>query len=488
VDTSTPYVDQPEYSSAVTIAHEESKDEQVLSKFGVDTNTSTSTTSTQDKNHDDYGFQFKYKDAMTRFPLPDWLDKFLKSQPTATHNETLSDPNAKFIVMTCYKFKRNYWEACGGLSDRLFLLPYYIWLANKTGRKLLIKYGKPHPMEEFFVPPEGGFDWRAPNGYFDEEWEAYSLRGHAEMKWQRRARWHELIEKPEWNDTRVVFANTNLAIPYVGTHFEKVTGLATYEVWPGIFRRFFQPSKPLAKIIDSIAEEYGLIPGQYSSAHVRAKFPVGRNEIKMIDRSEKGLNMKDARTHEIITAIADNAMHCAMKAMPEAKHVYFASDAHEPTTYLLEESPTWVVHQNSTTSSHLIQKPSVTIITRPNHTVEPAHFEFTRDPDPSKYYGIFIDLWMMAHAKCMAQGLGGFGHFASSLSGNHYSCRVRHRDYDIGISPACPTPGAENRAVKAAYYAAAIKAAEEAKAKAEAATKAERNGNHTNHTVVQTRS
>jgi hypothetical protein len=136
----------------------------------------------------------------------------------------------------------------------------------------------------------------------------------------------------------------------------------------------------------------------------------------------------------------------------------------------------------------LIQKaPPVTIITRPNHTVEPAHFEFTIDPDPSKFYGIFIDLWIMAHAKCMAQGLGGFGHFASTLSGNHYSCRVRHRDYTMDISPSCPTPGAENRAVKAAY-AAAIKAAEEARAMAENATKAERNGNYTNHTVAQTRS
>jgi hypothetical protein len=58
--------------------------------------------------------------------------------------------------MTYYKFKTLDWEVCGELSHRLFLLPYYTWLANKAGRKLLIKYGKPHPMEAFFVPPEGG--------------------------------------------------------------------------------------------------------------------------------------------------------------------------------------------------------------------------------------------------------------------------------------------------------------------------------------------
>jgi hypothetical protein len=173
-----------------------------------------------------------------------------------------------------------------------------------------------------------------------------------------------------------------------------------------------------------------------------------------------------------------------MKAMPEATHVCFASDAHEPTTHLLEESPTWAVQSSTSSCSNLMQKPpsGVTIVTRPNHTTEPAHFEFTMDPDPSEHCGIFVDLWMMAHAKCMAQGLGGFGHFASSLSGNHYSCRVRHRDYSVGISPSCPAPGAENKAVKAAHEASMLMAAEEAKAKAEAATKAERNGNHTNHT------
>jgi hypothetical protein len=254
-----------------------------------------------------------------------------------------------------------------------------------------------------------------------------------------------LIERPEWNDTRFIFTNTNLAIPKVGAHFATVTGSELHEVWPGIFRRFFQPSEPVAKIIDYLAEEQGLIPGQYSSAHVRAKFPVGKGEIKMIGRSEAGLNMNDATTHEIITRVVDNAVHCAMKAMPEATHVYFAADAHEATTYLLEESPTWAV-QHGNFSPHLIQKSSVTIVTRPNYTVEPAHFEFVMDGDPRKYYGIIIDLWIMAHAKCMAQGVGGFGHFASNLSGNHYSCRVRHRDYTTGAMPSCPTPGAELRA------------------------------------------
>ena len=84
-------------------------------------------------------FQFQYKDPLNKFPLPQWLDEFLNSQPSETHNETLADPNEKFIVMTCHRYKGDtFYEACGGFTDRLFLLPYYIWVANKTGRRLLM--------------------------------------------------------------------------------------------------------------------------------------------------------------------------------------------------------------------------------------------------------------------------------------------------------------------------------------------------------------
>ena len=54
--------------------------------------------STIGERYDD--FQFKYKDSITRFPLPDWLDVFLNSQPTATHKEIFKTPNAKFLIMT----------------------------------------------------------------------------------------------------------------------------------------------------------------------------------------------------------------------------------------------------------------------------------------------------------------------------------------------------------------------------------------------------
>ena len=90
------------------------------------------------RSHESDTFQFQYDNPLHRFPLPEWLDDFLHSQPTNTHNETLADKHEKFIVMTCHKYHGTYDEACGGFADRMTLLPYYIWLARKTGRRLLM--------------------------------------------------------------------------------------------------------------------------------------------------------------------------------------------------------------------------------------------------------------------------------------------------------------------------------------------------------------
>ena len=91
-------------------------------------------------------------------------------------------------------------------------LPYFVWLAHKTGRRLLLKYSMPHPLEEFLVPPEGegGFNWRFPDEYYQKEWDAYADRSWTTYRNQRWWLWHTVTERPEWNDTRFLFVNLNL--------------------------------------------------------------------------------------------------------------------------------------------------------------------------------------------------------------------------------------------------------------------------------------
>ena len=69
------------------------------------------------------------------------------------------DPSAPpVLVRICLGY-------CGGLHDRLGQLPLDLYLANQTGRVLLILWlrnGTHLPLEEFLIPPDWGIDWTFP--------------------------------------------------------------------------------------------------------------------------------------------------------------------------------------------------------------------------------------------------------------------------------------------------------------------------------------
>ena len=114
--------------------------------------------------------------------------------------------------------------------------------------------------------------------------------------------------------------------------------MRTEDIWPGIFRRMFKPSKAVGDTIESLAKESGLVPGEYAGAHIRARFPVGSEGIEMVGKQEL-VNMNHNETKIYVQQIGDNAANCALKAMPETKHIYVATDTSEVIDYLLYESP-----------------------------------------------------------------------------------------------------------------------------------------------------
>ena len=65
----------------------------------------------------------------------------------------------KYLVVRCLAID----EKCGGAADRLQSVPLAILFASLSGRFLLIHWERPCSLEEFFVPPKGGLDWRMPS-------------------------------------------------------------------------------------------------------------------------------------------------------------------------------------------------------------------------------------------------------------------------------------------------------------------------------------
>jgi len=308
------------------------------------------------------------------------------------------------------------------------------------------KYSTPFPLEDFLVPPQGGFDWRLPTEYCELEWEQYANRSWTRYRNERRVAWHEMIERPEHIGTRFIFANTNLAIRKVGGVFQQETGEDLDDLWPGIFRRFFIPSPALRDVIKKVVSQNGLVPGTYAAAHVRARFPVGLGKIKYRGGNEiSGVDFDDSVTKDWVTKIGDNAVKCATVAMPDTKHVYVASDSFELSKYFMNKNNT----TNASSSSPADPTQTVSVVMRPDYETNAKHFNGDLpgpDTNSSEYFSTFVDLWLLSHSKCLAHGLGGFGHFASVLSGYHNSCRVRHRSYlnDGAYLPECPTPAQMN--------------------------------------------
>jgi len=464
-----------------------------------------------------------YDDYQTRFPLPGWLDDYLKTQPpppSPLHHDNdndnpnakfFDDPNEKFIVLICYKHSRGTkWEDCGGLADRLSLLPYQLWWAAKTKRRLFIHYQKPYPLEAFLVPPPSasastppstsmhhGFDWRLPPGKLQRELEQYANRSKEQYTAERYWAWHQRLEQEPYASQRVWFMNHNLIIDkLVKTGLmEQIIGISTNDIWPGLFRRLFVPSYQVAKEIMDHPILSQLLPGQYASAHIRAKWPgkaLGKfkyTNIKwwLADKAGGQIDMNDQQTFQTVANIADHAVECAVRIMPKTRYVYMSSDAEKVVQYLLEQSPYWANnHANDSsprawnpparapaqplTTLEQQQSPSnstplqhgwgvppweidtrrATIIARPNYHIEPKHYDSTVWDTPNDGIAIFIDLWIMAHAGCHSLGVGGVGRFGSVLSGYHRNCTARHRDYQYS-SPSCATP-AERKIWKQQHY------------------------------------
>lgn len=51
----------------------------------------------------DAAFNIQYDNAATNFSLPEWLENFIHNQSIASHNDTISDPNERFLVLSCHK-------------------------------------------------------------------------------------------------------------------------------------------------------------------------------------------------------------------------------------------------------------------------------------------------------------------------------------------------------------------------------------------------
>jgi hypothetical protein len=176
------------------------------------------------------------------------------------------------------------------------------------------------------------------------------------------------------------------------------------QVYHDVWRIFFTPSQPVARLIQREMDRMELVPGDYAAAHLRALY--GRT--------------KD-RSHSVATEWTRNALNCASTLRPGGPFL-FSSDH----TFSQRAALQYGVERNSKVVTRIHDK-------LPLHLEKTDHWELT---EPSEFYDTFVDLYLMGMSQCVTFNRGGFGHWAS-LIGYNSTCQHNQKTTVKGIGVYC---------------------------------------------------
>lgn len=328
--------------------------------------------------------------------IPKWMKEYMDWQASVV--PTLTEENWKnyqYVILRCYRAD----ERCGGVSDRLKPIPLLVLAAQKGRRLFFIDWDRPCSLEEFLMPPTGGYDWRIPTHLRDTI--------HNEPNTFVATRAQNIIQHCQ-GKTKVFY--THIHDTQGGsTQYDEVNGPGSFsQVYHDLFRVFFQPAIGVRRKIASKVEMSGLRYGEYHVAHFRAEY--GKEVIKHPKLSEPRFLQK----------VTVNAIKCASE-FPTQHHVGNKG----PTPIFFASDNTVAVERAKSLGEEL----NYPIVTFERSEASPLPLDkyngSLSEIDPSLYYSTFADLYLAGNGDCVTHGRGGFGRFASLLSFN-VSCSSKH--------------------------------------------------------------
>jgi hypothetical protein len=335
--------------------------------------------------------------------IPRWMKRYFswhkaqREKIVSSHRrgETNWWDSHRYLVMRCLSDDNK----CGGASDRLNQLPYMLMLANQTRRLLFLYWNRPCPLEEFLIPPAGGFNWTIPS----EVLETFTsqLRGR---------------DRPSEDDAGIITqlrnayrtaGNATLVearffgsaqMHYYDHHREAQSELTFRHIYSEVWRIFFEPSRPVAARIRTALREHGLVKGQYVSAHVRAQY-----------RENTTGNLE----------AVENAVRCAGSLRPGVP-IFLASDSVSASRHAVEYGRRVLNHPVVS----IVRDDPLLHIDRGSMFLEHDKADWDNYP-PSAYYDTFVDLYLLGSGRCTSLGIGGYGWWASRIS-RYPRCYIRH--------------------------------------------------------------
>ena len=298
----------------------------------------------------------------------------------------------RYLVMVCLRDESSLGK-CGGTADRLRPVPFMVRVAAETKRILFIHWERPAPLESFLMPPEGGLDWRTPG------WLVPKLR----IEGQPAASVDSLLSFAWRDDCAIINAHVqahdhgsdwyNRRAEDLGEGSDRFR-IHYHDCWYTVFT----PVPVVANRIEVEMQRMDLIPGEYAFAHVRASYgieDVGRDPVE-------------------VKSWTENALNCLSGLRPGGP--YFVSS---DSSYAKEIAIAYGKERG------------VSVVARMDGNEEPLHLDLASKKgtrDPSEYFPVFVDLYLMSMGRCYAYNVGGFGKWASMLGQDYTSrtCNVRY--------------------------------------------------------------
>lgn len=345
--------------------------------------------------------------------LPRWMKEYFDwhREQTASLNEC-NYQDRKFIVLRCSDQERK----CGGIADRLKSLPVFVAIGAYTKRIFLIRWDRPTKLEEFLRPNE--INWSVPDWLRDKlvppagdetltppsaAWITSGKHLKRYIKNDSLQFIEALLQDFYGGSSLYYWLDSNLDKDKeydeeVAKKFNDMAGWSDYEkISRDLWFSVFEAAPPIAKLVAEKMESAGLLPNRFVTSQYRAFYGIE--------------HLKDSKGDEELVQKTENALNCASMLQP-GDPLFFASDSHKA-----------VKHARSKAVEH----PERVIVTFDDDK-EALHLDKKdqwKSGKVSDFYPTFVDLLIMAEARCMAHGVGGFGRFANILSRDP-SCVVRH--------------------------------------------------------------
>jgi hypothetical protein len=403
--------------------------------------------------------------------LPAWIQNYLrwhqKQRASFPGMKLFTDPAApKLLIRTCLGL-------CGGLHDRLGQLPWDLYLANQTGRVLLMHWHRPVPLENFLVP--GELDWTVPRdvpGFFSKtdvrvgRGELSIVRGYPELFQDYNSErptdefWNKDLDKALERANTGSMKNEKVLRHRILGHLnedkleERLVALGEKDMlhwtssYGGIFWMFFRPSPAIQSELDAVYQELNLSPGHYSAVHCRVRHPKatpsnvmvkGKNDAHPADKT--GLPWEGA-SRDFAVETATRALKCAKTLLEEPNEpVYLFSDSNDLVRYMSHElkDPKFVagnmtIFKDSKVDAAALKIAEGTNVLAREMSIENAHIDRQKGRDPPAYYATFVDLFLAVHARCVTYGIGFYAVFATKISG--ISCKLLYQEEAWGGSEA----------------------------------------------------